>query len=188
MPGAILTSILWRRLDQPGHDAARIEEDGDGYRIEGTAVFGEGDHPCRLDYRVICDDRWRTRAAAVTGWMGTTPIEWVVAADDARAWTFNGRACPDVHGCQDVDLSFTPATNVLPIRRLALQVGARADVRAAWLRFPEGVLEPLDQTYARLADHQYAYESSGGAFRTLLDTNEVGIVIDYYGLWQRVVA
>jgi hypothetical protein len=83
-------------------------------------------------------------------------------------------------------LSFTPATNLLPISRLALQVGERANVRAAWLRFPEGVLEPLDQTYARVADRQYAYESSGGTFRTLLDTTALGVVTDYHGLWTRV--
>jgi hypothetical protein len=182
----IIASILWRRLDQPGHDAARIEEHGGGYRIEGTAVFGEGEHPCRLDYRVTCDDRWRTRGATVSGWLGPTALDWVIAVDESKAWTFNGRACPGVHGCEDVDLSFTPATNLLPISRLALQVGERANVRAAWLRFPEGVLEPLDQTYARVADRQYAYESSGGTFRTLLDTTALGVVTDYHGLWTRV--
>jgi hypothetical protein len=182
----IIASILWQRLDQSGHDAARLEEHGGGYQVAGTAVFNEGDHPCRLDYRVSCDARWRTRSAAVSGWMGTTPIDWAIAADDARAWTLNGLACPAVDGCEDVDLSFTPATNLLPIRRLALPVGSRANVRAAWLRFPEGVLDPLEQTYVRVADRQYAYESSGGSFRTLLDTNEAGFVTDYHGLWRRV--
>jgi uncharacterized protein len=182
----IISSILWHRLDQPGHDAARLEEQGGGYRIEGTAVFGEGEHPCRLDYRVTCDARWHTRSATVCGWMGATAIDWLVAVDDARGWTFNGLACPAVAGCEDVDLSFTPATNLLPIRRLALPVGVRTNVRAAWLRFPEGVLEPLEQSYSRVAERQYAYESSGGTFRTLLDTNDVGMVTDYHGLWRRV--
>jgi hypothetical protein len=184
----IIADILWRRLDQPGHDAARLEQQGGGFQIEGTAVFDEAAQPCRLDYRVSCDDRWRTRAATVSGWMGTTAIDWIVAADDGRTWTLNGQTCPSVHGCEDVDLSFTPATNLLPIRRLALQVGERANVRAAWLSFPEGVLEPLEQTYARVADRQYAYESAGGTFRTRLDTNEAGIVTHYHGLWQRVGA
>jgi hypothetical protein len=63
-------------------------------------------------------------------------------------------------------------------------VGARADVRAAWLRFPELVLEPLDQRYERLAGSQYRYESSGGAFVAILETNAAGAVTRYPGLWQ----
>jgi hypothetical protein len=39
-------------------------------------------------------------------------------------------------GCVNIDLNFSPSTNLLPIRRLDLSVGASAIVRAAWLRFP----------------------------------------------------
>lgn len=37
--------------------------------------------------------------------------------------------------CVDIDLNFSPSTNLLPIRRFDLSVGASAIVRAAWLRF-----------------------------------------------------
>ena len=65
-------------------------------------------------------------------------------------------------GCDDVDFSFTPATNLLPIRRLRLAEGARTGVRAAWLAFPALELEPLEQVYAHLDGGRYRYESEGG--------------------------
>jgi hypothetical protein len=105
-------------------------------------------------------------------------------ADAARRWMLNGRACPEVTGCDDVDLSFTPATNLLPIRRLRLAVGAQASVRAAWLRFPELTLELLEQAYTRVAETQYRYESRGGEFVALLETNTSGFVTRYPDLWQ----
>jgi hypothetical protein len=157
-----MTSILWRRLDQPGHDSARLTEDSTGAVIEGTAVFSEARRPCRLDYRVVCDAAWRTMSARVAGWMDTTAIDIAIAADAARSWTLNGRSCPDLNGCDDVDLSFTPATNMLPIRRMRLAVGAQVSVRAAWLRFPEMTLEPLDQIYERISESRYRYETGGG--------------------------
>lgn len=179
-----MVSILWRRLDQPGHDAARLVETAAGAIIEGTAVFSDSDRPCRLDYRVECDRDWRTRSVRVVGWVGASSVELAIAADRRRSWTINGTPYLELHGCDDVDLSFTPATNLLPIRRLGLQVGARADVRAAWLLVPELTLEPLEQTYTRVADRQYAYESSGGTFRAMLETNADGLVTQYQGLWQ----
>ena len=88
-----------------------------------------------------------------------------------------------MEGCVDVDLNFSPSTNLLPIRRLGLAVGEEADVRAAWLRFPSFSLELLDQRYRRTGDLAYHYESGGGSFRADLRVDAVGFVTDY-AVWR----
>ena len=178
------TSILWRRLDRPGHESARLSEGAAGAVIEGTAVFSESGRPCRLDYRVVCDAAWRTVSGRVTGWLDMTPVDVAIDVDATRRWTLSGRSCPALQGCDDVDLSFSPATNLLPIRRAQLAVGGRVSVRAAWLRFPALTLEPLDQTYERVSESRYRYESRGGSFVAMLETNAVGFITTYPGLWQ----
>jgi hypothetical protein len=183
-PLDLRTAILWRRLDRPGHEAAVLTENAGGAVIEGTAVFSESAGPCRLDYRVVCDAAWRTVYARVTGSADLTDIDVAIDVDDTRSWTLNGQPYPAVQGCEDVDLSFSPATNLLPIRRARLAVGARVPVRAAWLRFPSLRLEVLDQTYERVSDSRYRYESRGGSFVAMLETNAVGLVTYYPGLWQ----
>jgi hypothetical protein len=89
-------------------------------------------------------------------------------------------------GCVDLDLSFSPATNLLPVRRLALPVGQAAPVRAAWLRFPECRLEPLEQRYHRMDAERYRYESGAGTeiFRAELRVTSVGFVAEYAGRWR----
>lgn len=178
------TSVLWRRLDQPGHDAARLSETVIGIVIHGTSVFNESGQPCRLDYRVMCNHNWQTVAARITGWLGMSEIKVKISVNAGRQWSINGRLCPDLEGCHDLDLSFSPATNLLPIRRERLEVGGRAEVRAAWLRFPELILEPLDQVYERIDESSYRYQSDHGAFEAQLTTNASGFVIDYPGLWH----
>lgn len=96
----------------------------------------------------------------------------------------NGAECPNVEGCLDLDLNFSPSTNLLPIRRLALAAGQEANVRAAWLRFPSFALEPLEQRYHRLNDFVYRYESAGGRFVAELQVSEAGFVTHYPNLWQ----
>ena len=57
---------------------------------------------------------------------------------------------PAVSGCVDLDLGFTPATNLIAIRRLALSVGASAEVTAAWLDFRAQKLTPPPDLSPRL--------------------------------------
>ena len=178
-------TMFWRRLDRPGHEAARLVFHAPFWQLTGTAVFAEGAVPCRLEYQVTCDPSWRTRHAQLTGWFGTRRIVCTISADAKQRWRLDGRECGVVEGCVDLDLSFSPATNLLPIRRLALPVGQTALVRAAWLRFPECRLEPLDQRYHRVDTAQYRYESGAGAetFRAELRVTPAGFVAEYSGLW-----
>ncbi|HYH78783.1 MAG TPA: putative glycolipid-binding domain-containing protein [Longimicrobium sp.] len=176
--------ILWRRVDTPGHDAARLSPSSDGWTLAGTAVFAHEGQPCRLDYRVVIDPAWRTLSAEVKGWVGDEDVELSIEADSAGGWRLNGAECPAVEGCIDVDLNFSPSTNLLSIRRLALDVDAEAGVRVAWLRFPGFTLEPLPQLYRRTGERTYHYDSDGGAFVRELTVDATGFVTRYPDLFE----
>ena len=156
--------IVWRRLDTPGHEACRLT----GQTLEGSAVFA--DPPTALSYRVVCDASWRTQSVSVTGWIASRTIDL----------TFDRSA---LLGCDDVDLNFSPSTNTLPIRRLPLAVGESASLTVAWLRFPEMTLEPLAQTYRRVAERRWEYTSDD--FRAEVEVDEEGLVTRYGDLWVR---
>ena len=171
--------ILWRRLDLPGHEAARLV----GRQLSGTAVLLHEGQPCRLDYRIVCDPDWRTVSGKVSGWVGEREIDVECSVESGR-WRLNGAECPQVEGCIDLDLNFSPSTNLLPIRRLGLAVGQEAPVQAAWLRFPSFALEPLEQVYRRLDTKTYRYENAGGRFVRDLAVDDAGFVTLYPGLWE----
>ena len=107
-----------------------------------------------------------------------------IARSPSGKWTVGGERATSLDGCDDIDLAFSPATNLLPLRRLDLPVGASAAVRAAWVRFPELTTEVLEQVYTRLSPERYLYESAGGSFRRELVVDPVGFVLDYPGLWR----
>lgn len=168
----------------PGHDTAALMRGPDGWHLSGVAVFAHDDRPCRLEYEITCDTHWLTRRCILHGYIGPAAIVLDVARNAIGAWTIGGTPAPSLNGCDDIDLGFTPATNLLPIRRLGLAVGAKAAVRAAWVRFPELTTEVLDQVYTRLARDQYLYESAGGSFRRDLRVDDAGFVLDYPQLWR----
>lgn len=175
-------SILWRRLDRPGHEFARVAREGSEWSLSGTAAFLHEGAPCRLDYAVVCNERWETKAAWVTGWVGNESVGIEARVEPGGVWLSNGVEVSAVRGAVDLDLNFSPSTNLLPIRRLSLEIGQEAAVRAAWLRFPSFVFEPLEQTYRRIDASTYRYESAGGRFRADLTVNDAGLVTFYPGL------
>lgn len=174
------STILWRRLDRPGHESARLTEWPHSRELEGAATFVESGLPVRLDYRIRCDEKWRTSEASVRGWIGNRSIDVAIEAADGR-WMANGVEIAAVEGCIDVDLNFSPSTNLLPVKRLDLAVGTEALVRAAWLRFPTFELEVLEQRYSRVGQDTYRYAS--GSFMAELKVNEVGFPLSYAGVW-----
>jgi uncharacterized protein len=177
-------TVLWRRLNQAGHESARLSYRDFSWHLNGTAVFAHEQQACRLDYRVICNGKWETVSGRVTGWVGNRPVKIEISADTSRHWQLNGKETPEVEGCIDLDLNFSPSTNLIPIRRLDLAVRKEAKVRAAWLRFPGFMLEPLDQLYRRTDRTTYRYESAGGAFVTELRVSEAGFVTNYPNFFE----
>ena len=175
-------SILWKRLDRPGHELARVAPVDSGWILSGTALFLHDGAPCQLDYEIRCNERWETISGKVVGHVGKEAVSIDVGVLPGGVWRSNGLEVPAVRGAVDLDLNFSPSTNLLPIRRLNLAVGQEAAVRAAWLRFPSFVFEPLEQTYRRIDATTYRYASAGGRFTADLTVNEAGLVTFYPGL------
>ncbi len=175
--------ILWSKLDQPGHESARLTFQAPGWQLTGTAVFVHQQQPCRLDYQVVCDAQWQTVSGRVAGWVGHRAIALELSVDSIHRWWLNGTEYPNVAGCIDLDLNFSPSTNLIPIRRLDLAIGQAMVVTAAWLRFPGFRLEPLQQKYRRLAAATYRYESGDGEFARELSVNAAGFVTSYPDFW-----
>lgn len=175
--------IRWRRLDQPGTDEAELIAADDGWSLSGVAAFTQAGESWRLEYVISCDAAWRTRRCTLRGGAGIARVALDLVRDERGRWAIDGCTDQLLDGCDDVDLGFTPATNLLPIRRLQLAVAEKAHVRAAWVQIPALRVEVLEQDYTRLDAGRYLYESVGGKFRRELTVNEHGLVLDYPGLW-----
>jgi hypothetical protein len=183
----MLDTILWRRLDGLGHEAASLTIGEDAAVLRGTAVFSHERLSCHLSYEVRCSAGFRTEGASVRGWIGSTPVDLEISVDrQTGGWFRDGSEVAGAAGCTDIDLNFSPSTNLLPIRRLKLEVGEQRAVRAAWLRFPSLELEPLEQIYTRLSGTTWRYESGGGSFVTELEVDSRGFVVRYPKGWEAV--
>ena len=111
-------------------------------------------------------------------------------ADGEGHWKGRGaESVPELDGCIDVDISATPFTNTLPIRRLGLEPGKSTDVEVAYIRVPELLVGPERQRYgcleAQVEGGLYRLEALPSGFTAELPVDADGLVIDYPGLFRR---
>ncbi|EKE72224.1 putative glycolipid-binding domain-containing protein [Gallaecimonas xiamenensis] len=150
--------------------------------LDGTVLGLYEGRPFALDYEIRCFACWRTRQATVVP-KGGDPV--MVTGDGEGNWLLNGEPQPQWQGCLDVDLGFTLATNMLPIKRLGLVVGDDRTVKVLWYRFPQGYFEVVEQNYAHLAPQLYRYTNKATGFTAELSIDDNGMVKDYGELWKQ---
>jgi hypothetical protein len=96
-------------------------------------------------------------------------------------------ALPSLDGCLDVDLSATPFTNTLPIRRLNWQPGQSVELRMVYVDVPSLHLSVYPQRYTCLdASGRFRFEALRSDFTADLTVDLDGLVVDYPGLFRRV--
>jgi hypothetical protein len=161
-----------------------MRADGRGVRLEGDAIFIDNGERCRLQYAVVTDAALRTRRAWVVGRAGMRALRIDIRVSDDGAWSLDGREQPEVRGCVDVDLAFTPATNVLPLRRLRLARGQGAAAPAAYLQLDAARLSLLSQRYERVSRSRYRYDAPAFGYSAVLRVARSGIVLLYPGLFE----
>jgi hypothetical protein len=172
----------WSAWDGSGLEVVRLEVGGDGVRAVGEIAAEPGERPW-AQYAIACDAGWRTldvRVQLVDG------RGLVLGCDGAGNWTRDGRPAPELAGTVDVDLSGTPLTNTLPIRRLALRIGDRARIGCAYVDLPSLAVRLDPQRYTRLSERRFHFESPASGFARDIDVDEDGLVVTYPGLFRRV--
>ena len=175
-----MTAVLWQASDG-GSEVCILERAGQGWRLRGTVLTHEAKRPIELRYAVTVDSAWATTDVEVLVAMaGGDPRE---LTELSGLWAGTERP-PEYGDCVDVDLSFTPATNTLPIRRLDLDIGEEAEIHVAWLVWPELDVKRVLQRYTRLATDHYRYTQD--EFEAELTVDQHGLVLEYEGLWRAI--
>jgi uncharacterized protein len=184
----MVREVMWWAWDGPGLGHLRLAVRESGVVADGLVLGVADGRPFRLAYEVRCDAHWRVRAA----WVGVPgePAKVELFSDGAGNWTGpDGRALPYLEGCEYVDVSETPFTNTLPIRRLGLSPGESAEITVAYLDGAELQPWPEPQSYAYLEEGEggglYRFLSLDGGFTADLPVDADGLVLDYPGLFKR---
>jgi uncharacterized protein len=184
-------TAAWQHAgSRTGFEVVFLRRRDGGVRLEGYTAGIADDEPWGIRYELVLDPSWATRSAHIVGRSRLGAHELRIECDGRGAWSVDGAAAPELDGCLDVDLEASACTNALPVNRLELDVGQRADAPAAWVRASGLRVERLEQSYTRLADDddraRYDYIAPALEFRTIIVFDAFGLALDYPEIAVRV--
>jgi hypothetical protein len=174
--------VLWRCPDPLSLEHTAVTTEADGMSITGSAVLAGPDGPSHLVHEITAQGRTRRVVVDVDDPAGRRRL--LVERGAEGGWAVDGEARPDLDDVEEVDLSWTPATNTLALRHLDpdVEVGEAGTVVAAWVRHPELDVERVVQTYSREGDDRWRFVS--GPYNFVLEVGPGHVVLDYECLWE----
>ncbi len=177
-----MARILWRRIDRTSYEHCTLDDTATGHRLAGTVLLVDDSAPYEIRYTIATDHAWQPVSVGINVHGGENDRTLALTTDGSGTWSAGDTPVLEMYGATDVDLGFTPGTNTLPIKRLALEVGESAQITAIRIDFPQRDIEKVTQTYERLAERRYRYRS--GAYSADLTINEHGLVTAYPAGWM----
>jgi len=203
MPITPPAARFWARQDVPGAEHALVDTRS-GLYARGIALAVDPiPYSCR--YELQTDPSGATAHVDVTaegaGWSRSVRLElaagrWrvttaeqgnldaVLSAAGHAGAGLPGIEDPDLlYGAFDVDLTGSPLTNTLPIRRLGLlkaETGVAHRLSVAWVLVPSLEVVQADQIYTALGDNRVRFATE--TFSADLLCDDEGLVVHYPGL------
>ena len=185
--------VLWSQWHGQGLEHLRLNINSGSIVADSLLIVGDEAIPYRVSYRILCDPDWTVRELKVE-LPGEEKPAIDLRSDGNGHWhTRQGETLAFLEGCIDVDISVTPFTNTLPIRRLRLEPGQSAEIRVVYVTLPSLELKAVRQHYTRLepeagaARYRYQDESIPGGFSAVIRVDDNGLVVDYPDLFKRLL-
>ncbi len=183
---------MWLPWMGSGLEHLSLLQQQEGIIADGLILGVQEQRPFRARYKIHCTPQWELRAVHVSLLSDSLPSLHLLT-DGAGNWTTEqGEMLPSLQGCLDVDISVTPFTNTLPIRRLALQPGAGATLNMVYIAVPQMLIEVTQQRYTCLevtpSGGRYRFESledGVSSFTADLPVDHDQLVLDYPELFRR---
>jgi hypothetical protein len=183
-------AVVWESLDGPGVEHLRLSQSAAGLVASGVVNSMRPQYAFRLHYVVSAGPDWRVNEITLNLAAPTTS-ELHLHCDEQLHWRHHdGEPVPELDGCAIVDISATPFTNTLAIRRGDLEPGQSRQFDVAYFAVPELRFSRVRQRYTCLergpSGGRYRYEGLGSGFSAELRVDADGLVIDYPGLFRRL--
>jgi hypothetical protein len=181
---------IWQALYSPGFEHLQLEFSQDTITANSLVIFTNDNIAKRIQYKVVCDLNWIVREVTISELNAAAPSNHLLHNGRGEWTTLDGTAVDLLQGCAYVDITVTPFTNTLPIRRLNLKQGEAEIIQVAYFDIENATVNAVKQRYTNLGPGEkytlYRYEGLETGFTTEIEVDNDGIVVNYPNLWQRV--
>lgn len=178
---------MWEAIQWSGIEhLSSYEQDGE-LVVTGVVTGITREQPFAIQYDIAITQDWKVSWFGLQSLGGDGKHLRLVSDLSGHWFDKDGKHISAFDDCMDIDISLTPFTNTLPIRRLSLEKEVRTAISVIYIRLPEFELQQVEQYYTLLSPDRYLYEQPAADFSAELPVDVEGLVLDYPGLFKRLL-
>ena len=175
--------IRWEGLEHKSLENCTLTETDNGVAITSIITGQVNNQAIKISYKILTDTLWRTYFVEINVISGRN--EKIILLEKKGAyWLVNNAIDHRFDGCVDIDISLTPFTNTLPIRRLVFDGQLSNRIEVIYIDIIADIIIPVRQYYTKISDSVYLYENEKSTFKAELKTDPYGLVIEYPKLFR----
>jgi hypothetical protein len=182
------TNLLWTGREYYSLENCLINESASGVEISSTIIGRYEEKIYKVEYNIKANLNWETIFFEISSRHSNQTQTISYESDGKGNWTKAGEPVAQFNGCIDIDISLTPFTNTLPIRRLQLQPQQTREIQVLYCDLLALQTIPVRQQYTCLSATEYHYENIGNDFEATIQVDAAGFVVDYPALFVRTAA
>lgn len=190
LSGHSVRHIVWQRWEEPGIEHLYLREAHDRVAVDSMIVGVIDGQLMRMRYEVQCDAAYQFQAVHVQMLQPFQRTLTLTRSHDGTWRDGEHNVLPDLSGAHEIDLTVSPFTNTLPIRRLSPQIDQPVEIVVAYIDLPVFSIRPERQLYTLIhtssTESTYRFEQPSIEYTQDIRVDSQGYVIDYPGLFQRV--
>lgn len=182
------TKRVWKNIECTGLEIAHIEMEEAGIKVCSTVMTLENHSPTCIEYTLRLNQNWEVENLEVSkkGQSGGL----FLSVDKEGNWFLNdGTNIPDLTGAVDVDLSCTPLTNSLPIKRMDWEQQVEpAQIDVVYIDHENLTYKKVTQSYKRIHKREdtQTFHYKSGQFETVFTVDHEGFVLAYPTYFNQV--
>lgn len=142
--------------------------------------------PIAIKYRLTIDALWQVKIVNIQSLLVPQQSLCLSTNGDGKWFDSNNNVMPVLTGCKDIDISLTPATNTLPINRLSKQLHKQTTIDVIFIDLINWHCDRVTQAYTQIKPQTYQYSGIQSGFSEILAVDEMGFVIDYPNIFERL--
>lgn len=179
-----ITPLSWKGLNDPTFEHCLVSRMPGAIVVQSKIEGTVNNEQTIVEYRLELDTAWSLQSVQLSM---TQPAvrsirlthnkfgEWV--DDQLKTW-------PQLDGCMEVDISLTPFTNTLPVKRLCFKPGESREIKVVYFDLPSFEISMKPQRYTYLGDNVFRFESLDADYVNEITFNAAGFVQHYPDLFE----
>ncbi|HEY4788092.1 MAG TPA: putative glycolipid-binding domain-containing protein [Bacteroidales bacterium] len=180
-------NIVWKGIFYNSLENCIVSFTDEGLRAKSVIIGYTDESPFYIEYEVKTNHLFETQSATANYRYKSTERIIQLTRQNSNEWTINGNLDESLSECKDIDISLTPFSNTLPIKRLSFDKMAEYQIKVIYIDILRGNIKPVYQKYSKLSNNLYRFENVPNDFEAEIEFDELGLVTYYPKLFDRKI-